>query len=175
MNVFKEKMAKLLEVISKVNLAVAATITMCIALIGTIDIVSTNIIGKAVPGAFELSEIGLAMMIFLGLAAASRHHEFIGVDILVDRLPKRGQLLCGAFGWMATSAFFTLWTYQMWLLAGKSISISERANGLLPFPIYPAKVIMLIAMLIATFETVRRTIIYLQKAFSGEFITEEES
>ena len=39
MNVFKEKMAKLLEVISKVNLAVAATITMCIALIGTIDIV----------------------------------------------------------------------------------------------------------------------------------------
>jgi len=163
-----EKLEKVLELVSKVNLAVAACITMAMALIGTIDILTTNVLSKAVPGAFELSEMGLVLMIFLGLAAASRHHEFIGVDILVNMLPRRGQQLCGAFGWLATSVFFGFWTVQIWHLAEKSIAINERANGLLPFPIYPVKIIVFIAMVIATFETVRRTLLYVRDAVKGE-------
>jgi len=161
-------MEKLLESVSKFNLIVAAVITMCMAIIGTVDIVTTNLIGKAVPGAFELSEIGLALLVFLGLASASRHHDFIGVDIVVNRLPRRGQLICGAFGWLTTSVFFAFWTYQLWFLMRKSIAINERANGLLPFPIYPAKILIFIALVIATFETLRRTSIYIRKAVKGD-------
>ena len=68
-----DKLEKVMEVVSKVNLAIAACITMAMALIGTIDIITTNVLSKAVPGAFELSEMGLVLMILIRLPIAGQH------------------------------------------------------------------------------------------------------
>lgn len=147
--------------INKGITAVAAVVVLAMALIGTLDVLTTNIFNQAVAGAVELSCAGLVLVVFLGLAAASRTQDHIVVDILMVRLPRRWRKICQAFGLFSTAIFFGFWTYQAWKLAAKSISVHERALGLLPVPIYPMKTIAFGALVLATTELSRRFVIML--------------
>ena len=149
---------KILAGISKVAIAAAALITITIAIIGTVDVMTTNVIKQAIPGAVEMSEAGLALLAFLGLAVASRSGDHIKVDILTNRLPERGQQIFSTIGYLVTALFFSFWAQQLWFLAKKSVAIRETVPGLLQFPLYPIKVIIFLAMTIAAIETIRRLI-----------------
>jgi TRAP-type C4-dicarboxylate transport system permease small subunit len=137
----------------------AALITLAIAVIGTLDIITTNVLSNPVPGAFELSESGLIILVFFGLAVTSRSGSHITVDILTNRLPVRGQKICDAIGYLFTSVLFAFWTQQMYFLALKSFKIHETATGLLQFPIYIVKIAAFLGIMIATVETLRRLFI----------------
>lgn len=150
---------KVMENIGKVALNVAAFITLAMAVIGTIDVLTTNVIKQAVPGALEMSEVGLVLLLFFGLAVASRSGDHIKVDILTVRLPKQWQRICSSIGYFFTAVFFLFWTRQLWFLAKKSWSISETVAGLLQFPLYPVKIAVFLAMTIATVETIRRFVL----------------
>lgn len=155
-------MRALLEIFDKVMgvavtgaVALAAAVTMGVALIGTIDILTTRVFDQAVPGAFELSSAGLVLMIFLGLAQVTRDGGHIKVDILTARMGRRGRLACQALGLAALAFFLWLLTIQMWSLAAKSWRISEIANGLLPFPIYPIKIAAFLGLCLAFIAALR--------------------
>ena len=159
---------KLLEGISKVALTTAALITLTIAIIGTIDVLTTNVIKQAIPGAVEMSEAGLVLLVFFGLAVASRSGDHIKVDILINRLPERGRNICSAIGYLFTVIFFMLWAQQLWFLAKKSWSIRETVLGLLQFPLYPVKFAIFLAMAIAAVETIRRFVLAVVAIFRKE-------
>ena len=156
---------KFLEGISKAAINAAAVIALVMAVIGTVDVLTTNVIKQPVPGAVELSEAGLVLLAFLGLVVASRSGDHIKVDILTNRLPERGQCICSAIGYLFTTIFFLFWTYQLWFLAKKSWNIQETAAGLLQFPLYPVKIIAFVALAVATLETFRRLVISIKSTF----------
>ena len=147
---------KLLEGISKIAITAATLITLMIAIIGTIDVLTTNAIKQAIPGAVEMSSAGLALLVFFGLAVASRSGDHIKVDILINRLPGRGRSICSAIGYLVTTIFFMFWAQQLWFLARKSWSIRETVLGLIQFPLYPVKIAVFLALAVATVETIRR-------------------
>jgi len=149
----------ILKGLSWLAITAAAFITLAIAVIGTMDIITTNVLSIPVPGAFELSESGLIMLLFFGLAVTSRSGSHIKVDILTNRLPVRGQKICDAIGYLFTSVLFAFWTQQMYFLALKSFRIRETANGLLQFPIYIVKMAAFLGIMIATIEILRRLLI----------------
>ena len=159
---------KVLEIISKVAISTAALITLAIAVIGTVDVLTTNVIKQAVPGAVELSQAGLVLLAFFGLAVASRSGDHIKVDILTNRLPQRWQYICSSFGYLFTAVFFLFWTQQLWFLAKKSWSIGETVLGLFQFPLYPVKIAIFLAMTIATVETIRRFVLSVAAIFRKE-------
>ncbi len=150
---------------SRLAAGCAALIALLLAIIGTLDIVTTNLIDKAVPGAFELSEVGLMLIIAFGLAVAARNREHIKVDILLNLMPEKLQRICVANAYLFTSVFFFLWTWQMWLMASKSYRIGELAGGLLSFPVYPVKLAVFAGLLFASIETLRRFISALRAVF----------
>lgn len=159
---------KLLAGISKVAIGTAALITLAIAIIGTIDVLTTNVIKQAIPGALEMSQAGLVLLAFFGLAVASRSGDHIKVDILVTRLPERGRNICSAIGYLVTAIFFMFWTQQLWFLARKSWSIGETVQGLLQFPLYPVKIAVFLALAVATVETIRRFVLSVIVIFNKE-------
>ena len=161
----------MLEGISKVAITVASLITLAIAIIGTIDVLTTNVIKQPIPGAMEMSQAGLVLLVFFGLAVASRSGDHIKVDILIKRLPERGQSICSAIGYLFTAVFFMFWTQQLWFLASKSWSIRETVLGLLQFPLYPVKIAVFLALAIATVETVRRFVLSVVEIFQKETST----
>jgi len=157
---------KILRSITRGTVSIAAVVALIVALIGTIDVVTTRVLAQAIPGAFELSEAGLVLMVFLGMAIVTREESHIKVDILVNRMPERLQRICTVFGLILTTAFLGMMTWQMWSLALKSWRISEMATGLLPFPIYPVKMAAFLGLATATIEALRRLIIALANALS---------
>jgi TRAP-type C4-dicarboxylate transport system permease small subunit len=130
---------KILTLIIAAALSVAAVVTLLVALVGTIDILTTRAFDQAIPGAFELSSAGLVLMVFLGLGQVTRGNEHIRVDILLGRMSPRLRQACRVLALTCTAVFLWLMTVQMLSLAKKSWSVTEVANGLLPFPIYPIK------------------------------------
>jgi TRAP-type C4-dicarboxylate transport system permease small subunit len=159
---------KMLDFISKVAISTAAMITLAIAVIGTVDVLTTNVIKQAVPGAVELSQAGLVLLAFFGLAVASRSGDHIKVDILTNRLPQRWQYICSSIGYLFTAVFFLFWTQQLWFLAKKSWSIGETVLGLFQFPLYPVKIAIFLAMTMATVETIRRFVFSVAAIFRKE-------
>ena len=155
---------KMLRSITEGTLSVAAVVALLVALVGTIDVLTTRVLAQAIPGAFELSEAGLVLMVFLGMAVVTKEESHIKVDILTNRMPKRLQLICTVFGLVLTTGFLFLMTWQMWSLAMKSWRIQEMATGLLPFPIYPVKMAAFLGLATATIEALRRLVIVLMKA-----------
>ncbi len=158
-------LGKVLSAANKMAVAAAALVTLAMAVIGTVDVLTTNVFQRAVPGAVELSEAGLVLLVFLGIAVASRNRDHITVDIVINRLPLRARQICKAFGLFMTSLFFVLWTQQLWYLAAKSLSISERSAGLFPFPLYPVKIAAFIGMILASIEMIRRFLLCCKDIF----------
>ncbi len=156
---------KILEGISKVAMAAAALMTLTLAVIGTVDVFTTNILQQAIPGAVEMSKAGLALLVFLGLAVVSRSGDHIKVDILINRLSERGRNICYSIGYFFTALLFFFWTQQLWFLAKKSWSIRETVLGLLQFPLYPIKIAVFLALAVATIETLRRLILSIVQIF----------
>jgi len=155
---------KMLKSITEGTLSVAALVALLVALVGTIDVLTTRVIAQAIPGAFELSEAGLVLMVFLGMAIVTKEENHIKVDILVNRMPKRWQLIFAVFGLALTTGFLGLMTWQMGSLALKSLRIQEMATGLLPFPIYPVKMAAVLGLATATIEALRRLVSALMAA-----------
>jgi len=168
MQSFLTGIEKMLEIISKVAISAAALITLAIAVIGTVDVFTTNVIRQAVPGAVEMSQAGLVLLAFFGLAVASRSGDHIKVDILTNRLPEKWQHICSSVGYLFTAVFFLFWTRQLWFLAKKSWSIGETVLGLFQFPLYPVKIAIFLAMTIATVETIRRFVLSVVAIFNKE-------
>lgn len=141
---------KILGVIAEVLASVAAITALLIALIGTIDVLTTRVLAQAVPGAFELSEAGLVLMVFLGLAIVTMEESHIKVDIVTSKMSPKMQSICAVLALTLTTIFLALMTWKMGSLASKSWQVKEVATGLLPFPIYPVKIAALAGLATAS-------------------------
>jgi len=93
------------------TLAVAAIFIGILALIGAADIFGTSILHSPVPSALELSEAGLVIIVFMGLAQAQRRRQHITVDILSANF--RGWLAKASLG-LALIAAMLFFGYIGW-------------------------------------------------------------
>ena len=159
MRTITDGLGKLLSLAIRLTAALGALAILALALLGTSDVLSTRILNQSIPGFIKLSETGLVLALFLGLAVAARNRGHIRIDILVTRLGPRARRFCDATGYLFTAVFFALWTWQTGVMAAKSWSIRETATGLLPYPLYPIKFILFLGLLIATLESVRRLVL----------------
>ena len=159
MRTFADGFGKMFSLAIRMTAGLGAIVILALALIGTSDVLSTGILNQSIPGVIKLSEAGLVLALFLGLAVAARNRGHIQIDILVTRLGPRARRFCDATGYLFTALFFAVWTLQMWYMTSKSWSIRETATGLLPFPLYPIKFILFLGLLIATIESVRHLVL----------------
>ena len=156
---------KMLSLAIRMTTALGALVILGIALLGTTDVLSTRILNQSIPGVIKLSEAGLVLALFLGLAVAARNRGHIQIDILITHLGPRARRFCDATGYFFAAVFFAMWTWQMGHMAAKSWSIRESATGLLSFPLYPVKFIIFLGLLIATIESVRHLVLSVHEIY----------
>lgn len=139
-------------------LAIAAIFIGLLALIGAADIFGTSILGRPVPSALELSEAGLAIIVFMGLAQAQRQRGHITVDIVSGRF--RGWAAKASLGLalIAAIAFFGFLAWRGFVAAEQSVAIDERSMGQSSFPIWPGKILLCAGCAIAMLESCRQLV-----------------
>jgi TRAP-type C4-dicarboxylate transport system permease small subunit len=97
----------------------ASAILMAMMLLTFVDVVARYLFNRPVPGGFELTELGLLVLIFAGLPLVSHADEHVTMDF-VDRLlrPSWGQILERAVHALCAATFlFGAWL--VWLKADR--------------------------------------------------------
>lgn len=137
---------------------VAVLLLLMLMVIGALDVVMTQVLHRAIPGAVELSEAALAVLTFLGLAQVQRQRGHITIDLFTQRLSavwSRRLLIVSS---VIELAFMVAMAAAAWALAVRSFRLKETAIGYLSFPLYPGKILVFLGIVLATVELGRQTI-----------------
>ena len=109
------------------------------------DVVGRYLLNRPIRGAFEITELGLLVLIFAGLPLVSHADEHVTMDFIDRILPERVartwvrvmHAICAAI------MFFLAW--QVWLKAGKLAAYGDTTDVLLisigPFVYFMAAMI----------------------------------
>jgi TRAP-type C4-dicarboxylate transport system permease small subunit len=110
--------------------AVAASILFCMMLLTCSDVFGRYFLNKPVFGAFELTEIGLACLIFAGLPLVTLRQEHVTVDLLdavtPDWLLRAQHVIASTIASAATG--YLAW--RLWIRAGTMMASGETTAQL---------------------------------------------
>lgn len=138
----------------------ASLLLSCIAIFvmamyGSVDVLSTFLIDRPVPLSRELSEVLLAVAIFSAMATALREERHVTVDIFVGNAPDRVRRLAKGLALLVGGGVFALLAWRSAVQAVASYVDGEVAMALYRFPIWPAKILIAVAILITLAEYIR--------------------
>ncbi|WP_417767888.1 TRAP transporter small permease [Stappia sp.] len=125
---------RVLQLVAAVLLLVMMTVTF-------IDVIGRYLFNAPLPGAFELTEVLLALVVFVGLPIVTARREHVTVDLLTGRLPGG---LRAALAWLATLATGLVLALLAWRLAtsARDFSAYGDATVYLGIPLGPVAGIM---------------------------------
>lgn len=166
-----QKIGRILNIISIpaarwANYIGAAVLTAIMALTG-IDVIGRYFLSKPLPGSFEITELLMAVMISLGLAYCSLERGHVRVDILTQKLSRRGQAIAN-FG--ADIVFLAISLLITWQTAYRVQSFIEKnlTTNVLYLPIFPFVIVVVVGFAILCLVLLRDAVEYLQEATSND-------
>lgn len=114
--------------------------------LGTADVVGTQFLGHPLPGALELTESTMVLIVFGALAYAQIRRTHIRVEFVYEHVGPRVRAGMDVLADLAALAFFGLLLWQAFLEAKFSWEIGEATVGLVRFPLYPARTILAVGV-----------------------------
>lgn len=135
------QLARFIEKMAWATVLVGGVGLLLSMMLGMADVVGSHF-GHPVPGAYELTESTMVLVVFGGLTYAQIKRKHIRVELLYLRMPARVQSLMDIFADIAALVFFGLLIWQGWNEAVYSIQIGEATSGLIRFPLYPARILL---------------------------------
>lgn len=126
--------------------ALASLSTLAIMVAIVIDVIVRNASNRSVPGLLEASETALVATVFLGLAYAGATNAHVAVDLLTEALqPRVARVLIGV-AWVIgvlITAWLVLATFER---AMESTEAGELRQGLVDWPLWPARWLVVIGL-----------------------------
>jgi TRAP-type C4-dicarboxylate transport system permease small subunit len=112
-------------------------ILVAVLLLTVLDVVLRRTRGAAVPGVFELTELAMAAIAFLGLAQAQQRGEHIAIDLLYERLPPAGRRGLDGLGHLVSLLVAGAVAWQL-LVHLHRVRAGGEVTAVLGLPVYPA-------------------------------------
>jgi len=117
----------------------AAAIILFMMFLTTMDVLLRYVFNSPLPGVYELQEFMLVGAVFLALAYIQSLKGHIYVDLLTNRFSERGQAFLGIFSHTVSLLIFALITWQGGLRAWTAFIRGQSREGLISYPLWPAK------------------------------------
>ncbi len=134
--------ANLLERLALVILLIGGLGLLLSMFLGVGDVVGTQFLQEPLPGARELTESTMVLIVFGALAYAQIQRSHIRVELLYTRVGPRTQAVMDVCADLAALLFFSLLLWQAINEAILSVELNEATVGLIRFPLYPARIIL---------------------------------
>ncbi len=122
------------------TLAVSATTTLVLALLGSVDRITIAAFGFSVPSTVELSSALLASLVLGSIAATQRRQANIEISLVLDLLPQSVSRVLRRVMLVLSAIVVAYLAWRLSVLAQRSVSNLEFATGLWGFPVYPFKI-----------------------------------
>ncbi|WP_108659149.1 TRAP transporter small permease [Acuticoccus kandeliae] len=127
---------KLLPLTSALLIAIAGVLLMAMMLLTVVDVVGRYVFNSPVPGAFEATEIMLALAIFAGLPIVTARGDHVTVRLLVDRMPDGPRFLLDRLVELVVAVLLAGAAYLLYQ-RGAALSRYGDATVLLHIPLAP--------------------------------------
>ena len=132
----------LLERLALVILLIGGVGLMASMFLGVGDVVGTQVLQQPLPGARELTESTMVLIVFGALTYAQIQRSHIRVELIYTRMGPRTQAAMDVATDVAAIVFFGLLFWQAVNEVKISLEIGESTVGLIRFPLYPARIIL---------------------------------
>lgn len=137
-----KQFSKLLEKVAVGMLLLGSIGMMGSMFLATADVVGTKFFSWPVPGALEITESTMVLIVFGALAFAQMRRAHIRVEILYGLMGARMEAFMDAFTHLIALVFFGLLAWQAFGEAQYGWEIREATAGSVRFPLYPARWIL---------------------------------
>lgn len=137
-----DRLSRLLEPVALGILLVGGLGLIVSTFLGTADVVGTQMFGVPVPGATEITESTMVLIVFGALTYTQIRRSHIRVELLYMRAGARGQAAMDVFASLMGILFFSLLLWQATNEALFSIRIDEATFGLVRLPLWPARIVL---------------------------------
>ena len=134
--------SELLRRVSLIVLLIGGLGTLASMLLGTAEVIGNQVLRVPVPGARELTESTMVLIVFGALAYAQIRRSHTRVELLYLRMGPRVRAAMDVFADLIALLFFGLLLWQGVNEAQYSWQIGEATDGLIRFPLYPARLIL---------------------------------
>ena len=144
-------------------LSLAGLVAM--TMVTVIDVAGRYLLNRPLPGALELSELLMVFLVFGAFAVTELRNGHVDIDVVVTKMPPRGQAICEAFAALLSTAFWGAITWRTALHAQNVWRAGETTPNL-SLPIGPFVwlaaagtllfTLALLARLVAAFKRVAR-------------------
>ena len=158
-----KSIAKVIERLALAILLIGGLGLLMSMFLGVGDVVGTQMLKAPLPGAKELTESTMVLIVFGALTYAQIQRSHIRVELLYTRAGPRGQAVMDVIADLAALLFFSLLLWQAVNEAIYSVQLKEATVGLIRFPLYPARIILaagtallIVRLLIDLIEDLRR-------------------
>lgn len=115
-------------------------------LVGVADVVGTEFFGRPVLGTLEFTESTMVLVVFGALAYAQERRAHIRVELLYSNVGPAGKSFMEAVTHIVAFVFFALVAWQGYVELLYSWEIKESTMGSVRFPLYPARVLLVIGV-----------------------------
>jgi len=112
--------------------------------LGFADVVGTKFFNWPVPGTLEITESTMVLIVFGALAFTQSQRGHIRVEIFSTARGPRTKAFMDAVTHLVAIAFFALVTWQGFDEALYSWEISEATMGSIRFPLFPARLLLVL-------------------------------
>lgn len=123
---------KIIFTINRISMIIASIILFMLMILTLLDITGRLTI-RPILGTFELTYLGLAVIVFLGLGYTQHKKGHISIDILIDLLPPRWR--AGAHVLINLLMFAVLCLFS-WQVLQFALGTQRNVSGDLQLPIY---------------------------------------
>ena len=122
--------------LERVLAILAAGLLFCMMLVTFIDVIGRYLFDAPVPGGFEVTELMLAALIFLGLPLVTASDGHVTVDLFDSLIPQRLRPLQAWLVSLLTIFAFAVMTWKMWQFAWRTYSYADT-TAVLQIPYSP--------------------------------------
>ena len=123
----------------------AATVLMLLMIVTFIDVAGRYLFLAPLPGAFEMTEIMMAMLIFAGLPLVSRANQHVTVNLIIGLLSPKIRHFQRLITQIIMTLVFGVMAWRMWIKAVEMLVQGDETAYLL-LPIAPVAFFMTILL-----------------------------